>query len=166
MENSKAPTPTDLKISSYVSKIKIVQDFYLLKSVQPTLLLALFFEEANVKQLHDDIVKTVDEKLRLSTSIGPQSRPDLVVIMYDTFTVYGTQLNESQYDFETLLSQVKREVGRLNNIAKKKAISIILANIKSQDEYRKQRDKNRLSDFQMPLSTSKAGTIQYRDIPF
>lgn len=164
LEQDMSTTETDIKIKEHISKIKLVSYFNIFQSLQTTLLIALLFESQNVTRLHDDIVSSILNKT--GVNIGPQSVRELVLLMYDTYMLQAKQLNESQYPFDDLLKMVKQEVMRLNQITKKKAMSLILTGMKEQAVYKKQKEASRVSDLPMPLSTSKTGTLQYRDKMF
>jgi hypothetical protein len=158
---------TNAKINQYISQITLNPFFERIQSVSVTLLMAMFFDQNNVIRVHDDIVKAVQTKIKKiynkDIDIGPQSIRELVLLMHDTFLVQGAQLNESSYDFEDLLLIVQKEVSKLNKFTQSKAVSIIMDNMKQQLIFRTQQKKNRASDIPMPVSTSKSGTLQYRD---
>lgn len=157
------------RIQQYIENIPMVSYIDLFQEYQTTLLMALFFSKKNIDLMQSRIQREVKQKTSLSTKqgydIGPQSERDLVQIMFDIFQANSNQLNEDSLSFDDLLDQYQKQVSALNQLALAKCVNIILQNIKDYLTFQEQRIKMRVSDLQRPLSTSLAGTYEYRD-PF
>ena len=128
-------------------------------SMTPTLLFALFFSRENMDLLQKSIRSNVFRWTGIR--VGEQADTDLRQAMHSVFSRFARHVDEQQLAASVVLTHLKNEVARLDDIVVEESTQVIAQNIQAYKGYADFTTKPRQL-LEPPLNTKITGTKIYR----
>lgn len=156
-----AQSALNKELQDFISSIEVVPYTSILQDYQLTLLLALFFSVSNVVALEKEIRKRVYDLANVK--LGPQSEPELVLLMLETYLSKNYQTDESSMSVQQANTYCKSKINIMNEATAVRAVNIIVQNLREYVTFQHQRKQTLYID--PPVSTSVQGNLEYRENP-
>lgn len=154
------PPLTDREREIIIHKMGPLMD-KTLNRMKPTLLFYTFFSKGNFLELQRNIRYAVNKWS--GYNVGDQSLMELTLIMEYIFQAMARPIDEDNAPSKMLLSYIRNEIGRLNELVVNEATPIIINNVEQHLGYMKMVDGGiSATALQRPMDTKVTGTMVYR----
>jgi hypothetical protein len=130
-------------------------------NVRPIILFSLFFSRQNIQTLQNEIRYAVN--VWSGHHIGEQSTLELTILMEGIFSEHARPIDELNAPSKMLMRHLRTEIGRLDQLVVKEAVSLIVNALEQHLSYMETLDNPvTAKSLARPLDTKITGTMQYR----
>lgn len=159
--NPADPPLTPNQRASLITKLRPIAR-KTMENQEGTMLFYTFMSQENLKEIHQRIRKTVFDISGFR--IADQNESEMLIAMQNVYMSYANNLNENLISKGYLFKHIRAEVNRLDNIL----VRLVVPTIINSAEQRKSAtsifdNPVKQADLPLPVSTSIAGTREYRD---